>query len=84
METEIPVFSNGIQVEMGSPSASSDSDACEADYNDVVQQAFSSISVDPGLWTVPIIDVQRHDIVQSSPTHSLNNSEEVFILKTLF
>lgn len=46
------------------------------DASDVVKQAFASF--DPGLWTFPMTDAQRHDIVQSGPTQPLNNSNEYY------
>lgn len=67
-ETETPVLSSRIHEEqIGSPPVSSDA-------SDVVKQAF--VSSDPGMWTFPITDSQRHDIVQSGPTQQLNNSDE--------
>ncbi|XP_067121206.1 uncharacterized protein [Centruroides vittatus] len=55
------------QIEIGSTPVSSDA-------SDVVKRAF--VNSDPGSWTFPIMDSQRHDIVQSGPTQQLNNSDE--------
>lgn len=72
-DDEIPVFpeSNILdhekKMKICSPPTSSDA-------SDAIKQVFDNF--DPGMWSLPISDVQRHDIVQNGPSQQLNIDDE--------
>ncbi|KAL4713148.1 hypothetical protein ACJJTC_018793 [Scirpophaga incertulas] len=57
------------QIDIDSPIRSDDASA-------IAQQVL--VISDPGLWTFPITDTQRLDIVRSGPTQQLNSGEEYY------
>ena len=57
------------QIDIDSPIRSDDASA-------IVQQVL--VNSDPGLWTFPITDTQRRDIVRSGPTQQLNSGDEYY------
>lgn len=57
------------QIDIDSPIRSDDASA-------IVQQVL--VNSDPGLWTFPITDTQRRDIVRSGPAQQLNSGDEYY------
>ncbi|KAL4721540.1 hypothetical protein ACJJTC_001076 [Scirpophaga incertulas] len=57
------------QIDIDSPIRSDDASA-------IAQQVL--VISDPGLWTFPITDTQRLDIVRSGPTQQLNSGDEYY------
>ncbi|XP_069963873.1 zinc finger MYM-type protein 1-like [Bactrocera oleae] len=53
-----------------------DSSIRSDDASATVQQVL--VNSDPGLWTFPITDTQRRDIVRSGPTQQLNSGDEYY------